>query len=332
MDFSKGITTSYHAAVIDPETWEDIERLEITGGSINRTDNDLRQNAQLTLTEYDGAVDRWIRIYMDAKQGDEIEHVPLFTGLATSPQRDYNAGVESITLQCYSVLKAAADVYLQKGYYVGKTAPGTASIRALLKATPAPVIIDGASEALADEIVAEANESNLTMTDKILKAINWDIQINGDGTVHIVPKQTEPAVAFSPENDTVGTSFTRGRDWFACPNVLRATSGDLTAVARDDDPRSELSTVTRGREVWASEDSVTLQDGETIAQYARRKLKELQERTETVQYTRRFVPGVNIGDIVRLNYKQLSGDYKVTAQTITLDASGSTQENVQRTI
>lgn len=84
--------------------------------------------------------------------------------------------------------------------------------------------------------------------------------------------------------------------------------------------------------MWASEDSVTLQDGETIAQYARRRLKELQERTETVQYTRRFLPEVNIGDIVRLNYPQLMGGYKVTSQAITLDASGSTQENAQRTV
>lgn len=332
MDFSKGITTSYYLTEVDPETWEDINRMEITGGSISRTDADLRQSAQLTLTEYDGTLERWVRVYMDAKQGDEIVHVPIFTGLATSPQRDYNAGVESITLQCYSVLKAAADVYLQKGYYVGTSAPGTSSIRALLRATPAPVIIDGESEALADEIIAEANESNLTMADKILKAIGWALQIAGDGTVYIAPPQTQPAAAFSPDNDVIETSFSRGRDWFACPNIMRATSGDLTAVARDDDPNSELSTQARGRAVWASEDSVTLQDGETIAQYARRRLKELQQRTETVQYTRRFIPGVNIGDIVRLNYTQLSGDYKVTAQTITLDASGSTQENAQRTL
>lgn len=332
MDFSKGITSSYYAAVVNPETWEDIDRLEIVSGSINRTNTDLRQTAQLTLTDYDGTLDRWIRIYMDAKQGSEVVHVPLFTGIATSPQRDYNAGVESVTLQCYSVLKAAADVFLQKGYYIGRTNSGTASIRALLRATPAPVIIDGESEALADEIIAESNESALTLTDKILTAIGWELQIAGDGTVYVVPKQTQPVSAFSPEKDVVGTSFTRGRDWFACPNVLRATSGDLTAVARDDDPSSELSTASRGREVWASEDSVTLQDGETIAQYARRRLKELQERTETVQYTRRFLPEVNIGDIVRLNYPQLMGGYKVTSQAITLDASGSTQENAQRTV
>lgn len=331
MDFSKGITTSYYAAIVDPETWEDIDRLEIVSGSINRTNTDLRQSATLTLREYDGELDRWIRIYMDAKQGAEVVHVPLFTGLATSPQREYAEGVENITLQCYSVLKAAADVFLQKGYYTNTNAPGTQHIRELLRATPAPTEIIGESEPLKDEIIAEGNESKLTMTDKILQAIGWELRIIGDGTIYITQPETRPASEFSPAYDVVGTSFQRGRDWFACPNVLRATSGDLTAVARDDDINSDLSTEARGREVWASEDSVTLQDGETIAQYARRKLKELQERTETLQYTRRFLPDINIGDIVRLNYEQVHGDYKVTSQAITLDASGSTSESAQRT-
>ena len=88
----------------------------------------------------------------------------------------------------------------------------------------------------------------------------------------------------------------------------------------------------RGRTIGAPEETgVTLENGESVAQYAKRRLKELQQRTETLQYTRRFIPGVNIGDTVRMNYADPQGDYKVTSQTITLDATGSTSESVQRT-
>lgn len=332
MDFSKGYTASFYAAIVDPDSWQDIDRVEIISGSVTRTATDLRQNADMTLREYDGQLDRWVRIYMDARQGDETQHIPLFTGLATSPQAEFSDGVETISTKCYSVLKAAADVFLQKGFYISRNTRGTTAIRELLKATPAPVIINGESEALQEEIVAEGNESNLTMTDKILTAIGWEMNIGGDGTIYINAPQQEIAATFSPDNDIVGTSFTRSRDWFSCPNVFRASAEDLTAVARDDDPDSPLSTVSRGREIWAEEDSTTLKDGETIAQYARRRLKELQALTEKAQYTRRFLPQVNIGSVVALNYSQIQGVYKVTNQSISLDASAPTQEDVARTL
>lgn len=332
MNFSKGYTAAFYAAIIDPETWEDIDRLEIVSGSINRTATDLRQSAELTLREYDGELDRWIRIYMDAKQGEDETRVPLFTGIATSPEETYNAGVRDVRIQCYSVLKAAADVFLQRGYYISRNRTAATAIRELLNATPAPIEITETTERLADEIIAESNESRLTMTDKVLKAASWTMKIGGDGTIYIGPEEPEPAAEFSPANDIIGTSFTQGRDWFACPNILRATSGDLTAVARDDDPDSPLSTVARGREIWADEDSVTLLDGQTIAQYARAKLKELQRRTEKISYTRRFQPALNIGDVVRINYTDIQGDYMIDSQAITLGAAGSTQETAQRTI
>lgn len=331
MEFSNGYTATFYAAVVDPGTWQDIDRLEIVSGSISRNENDIRQSADLTLRDYDGRLDRWIRIYMDAQQGETIVHVPLFTGLATSPEQSFAAGVTATRLQCYSVLKAAADIFLQRGFYISRNTTGTNAIKRLLASVPR-VDIDGTSEPLTEEIIAEGNESGLTMTDKILKAIGWQLNISGDGTVNIRQKPTEPAAILSPQNDVVGTSFTKGRDWFSCPNVFRATSGDLTAVARDDDPNSDLSTASRGREVWAEEDSVTLKDGESIAQYARRRLKELQERTETVNYTRRFLPEINVGDIVRLNYDDLKGDYRVTSQNITLGAAASTQEDAKRSI
>lgn len=332
MDYSKGMTRSYYAMTVDPETWADLDRIEIVSGSINRTDTDLRQNATITVREYDNTLERWIRIYMDAKQGQEVAHVPLFTGIATSPQSDFQDGVDTITLQCYSVLKAAADDPLMAGFYISTTGTGTDHIRELLELTPAPTVVRQASDRLTDEIIAEANESRVTLTDKILKVTDRKLQIDGDGTIYVVAPTEEPAAIFSPEYDVMETSFTKGRDWFSCPNFLRVTSGNLTAVARDDDPNSELSTVARGRTIGAPEETgVTLENGESVGQYAKRRLKELQQRTETLQYTRRFIPGVNIGDTVRMSYADPQGDYKVTSQTITLDATGSTSESVQRT-
>jgi hypothetical protein len=104
----------------------------------------------------------------------------------------------------------------------------------------------------------------------------------------------------------------------------------MVAVARDDDPESMLSTVSRGREVVKVETSVNLADDEGIAEYAERRLKELQATAESVEYDRWFVPSLNIGDKVEMGYDQIQGVYTITEQTIEL--GGLTSETVERSM
>ena len=266
------------------------------------------------------------------QQGNDRERVPLFTGLASSPNLNYNLGVQDQTLNCYSVLKSAEDVLLPRGWYAPKGENIETVINELFSVVPSPVVIADDIPNLDVTVVAENNENNLSLVDYILLSIDWQIQIGGDGTVYIYPRSDQPVDIFSAyDNDVIeASSFTVGRDWFACPNVISVTSGSNTAIYRDDDPDSDLSIVNRGREIWASEDNVALEEGQTLASYARDKLAELQTRTETVQYTRRFLPNVNQGDTVRINYAEIQGDYYVESQSINLTAGGQTSENVYR--
>lgn len=104
---------------------------------------------------------------------------------------------------------------------------------------------------LAESIVAEDGESNLSMADRILDAIGWRLRIDGDGTIRIMPAAADPVARLDPiSNDLLEPKIKITADWYNCPNVLIVVAGDVTAVARDDDPDSPLSTVSRGREVW----------------------------------------------------------------------------------
>lgn len=117
------------------------------------------------------------------------------------------------------------------------------------------------------------------MAKRIVEAIGWQIRIAGDGSIRIsAPPATESAKFDVFEGDAIEPALTHTYDWYSCPNCLRVVSGDSTAEARDDDPDSALSTVTRGREIWKQEKSVTLGDRETLAAYAQRRLKELSKR------------------------------------------------------
>lgn len=332
IDWSKGFVAKYQATIVDPRTWRDIETLDIISGSITYSNSGIRHSADISCRNFDHESERWIRIYLRASQNGESEQTPLFTGLASSPDYSYDGRVEESKLQCYSVLSTAEHIYLDLGWYVKAGTNGAVAIRDLLRdVTPAPIVIDGVSQTISQNIVAEENETNLTMVDKILEAINWRIYLEGDGTIHIAPFNQEPVAAFDHrENDILEKTISVDSNWDEIPNVFRAVGSGISSIARDENPNSRYSIPNRGREIWAQETNCKLNDGEKISDYAQRRLKELQEVSKNVDYTRRFRPGINIDDYIWLNYPQqkLTGLYRVDAQTLSIGYGGKVSEKV----
>ena len=337
MDWSKGYSARYYVTVVDPLSWRDGESLNITGGSIKKSDSDLIESADLNFVNYAETKEQYLRVWLDAKQENSSSHIPLFTGLATSPSRDINGHRITNTAQCYSVLKPAQDVLLQRGWYAPYDTNAVLLVKELLKVCAAPIIIEnGAETKLEQAIIAENNENNLSMAWKILSAIKWRIKIGGDGTITICEKadsNKEPSATFSSlTNDILEPTISIEYDWYECPNVFRAVMDNTFAVARDDDPDSPFSTDPncRGREVWAEETNCNLNENETIAQYAQRRLKELQKVSMNISYDRRFIPDIVVSDIVRLDYpaQKITGQFIITSQSIDLGYSARTSEEV----
>ena len=151
------------------------------------------------------------------------------------------------------------------------------------------------------------------------------------GEIIIEPVQKDPIVLFnSLDNDVIELSLNVSYDWYSCPNVYRAVSGDTVAVARDDDPDSKFSTVNRGREIWVEDTDCYLNEEETIADYAKRRLKEEQQVSYTMSYKRRFDPDVTVGDIATINYPEqdIFGNFLITSQDIELNYGAKTSEEV----
>ena len=330
MDYTRGYKASFYAMLLDPVTWLEIERIELISGSISRSNGGLEQTASLTVRDFDQTQEHWIRVYMDATQEADVDHVALFTGLVSAPKENVEGSVATHELECYSVLEPL-DVPLLLGEYIPYGMNAGTAIKRLLKPTPAPVDIAPGAPALEDYIVAEENETNVTMIQKVLDTIGWQMVIEGDGTIEVRPRPETVAASFSAIGmDVIEKTLSKTRDWFKTPNVFRATSGDMVAVARDDDPESPLSTVSRGREVTSEETDVTLTSDEGLAEYAKRKLKEEQQIVESADYTRRFIPGVMVGDRVDINYDHLQGEYEVISQNISLTYNAQTEEQVER--
>lgn len=332
MDWTKGFSASYYMTLVDPATWRDVQRVEITGGNISRSGSGLRESADVTCRGFDPDREHWVRIYLDAAQEGDVAHVPLFTGLTSVPEREIDGERVTYPVTCYSVLKPAEDMLLQRGWFAPSGFNGAEVAAELLSVTPAPVAVEPGAPTLSQSIIAEDGENRLTMANKVLAAINWRLQISGDGSITVCPPASEISGTFGQDRDVIEPQVQLRADWFSCPNVFRAISGGVTAVARDDSEDSMLSTVTRGREIWREESDCDLNSGEGLAQYAQRRLRELQAVAYSVRYVRRFDPQILVGDLVRLHYpgQGLTDDYTVIAQDIELGYGARTSEEVQR--
>lgn len=333
MDWSKGYSASYHMTVVDKTTWRDMRVISITDGKIKKETSNLMESADVTCLNYPRNVEQWVRVWLDAKQKDTSEHIALFTGLAVSPDRDINGLIETNQVECYSVLKPADDVLLERGWYAPEGFKGSALVKQLLSVGPAPIVEEEFSPSLKSSIIAENGETHLSMAHKVLQAINWRLKIDGDGTINICSKPISSIATFdSMDMDIIESKLKLSYDWYDCPNVFRAIEDDLIGIARDDSEESFLSTVNRGREIWEEEINCNLNDGETVAEYALRKLKEKQQKEMAVDYSRRFVPGICPTDIINLHLpaQQISGNFVIESQSIDLGYGARVSEEVTK--
>lgn len=336
MDWSRGFTSSFYATFIDPDSWGDRERFEITGGSVRKSDDSLKQSASINCVNYQNFDEQWIRIWMDCSQEGGGAHEPIFTGLAMNPSKNFHGRYETNSLTCYSVLKPVDDVLLPKGWYIYEGADVKENILDLLKPTKAPIIFDEEPTWLTQTLIAEQGETNLSMVEWILTVIGWRMMPDGYGRIHISPQDIDDngdvvkiASSFhTTDNDILEMDLSVENDWFGSPNVFRAISGDVMAIAKDEDESSPYSIPSRGREIWMEESDCVLDSEDTLADYAARRLREEQSCTYKISYTRRYEPDVNVYDVVQIHYPEIAVDglFLITSQTIELGKSAVTSE------
>lgn len=333
MDWSRGYTAKYYMTILDKKTMRDIKRVELKGGSVKRTLDNLRQSADLDCDGFDIQGEEYIRVWLDAEQQGGFGHTPLFTGLAMAPNNEYEGYKKSNTLECYSVLKIAEDMLLPRGWYAPVDSNGIVLVRELLGVIGVPIHVpdDVEINPLPSAIVSETKENRLSMSDKILNAMDWGLRLNGDGSIDLAPITYDVKLRIdSVANDIIENQISITYDWYNAPNVFRCFMDMSYAEAKDEDPDSPLSIQNRGREVWYEEDNVVLGTLETLGEYATRRLKELQRASLDISYTRRYWPNIFPGDVITINYPRcgVSGNFIITEQNISLGGGARTSEEV----
>lgn len=333
MNWGQSYSASWRVFRVNRDTWEDAEVIRnVDSASIARTaDGDLLESGEFTITGELGP--DYYRLVMTAEQGGDIERVDVATLLFDVNEGEFNYNRTSQTAEGYSVLYPASRTVIIAGEYAPAGVDGAEYAAALLQdAINAPVQVEG-SFTLNDNVVHEIGSSVIEAVWAVLEAGDFVIQIDGRGIVHIRPKPTEPALILDSSNLKLLNPGIRYTTTISeIPNRYIAIDDAVRAVAVNDDPRSTVSTVSRGYIVDYVDESPVPINGETMGAYVQRKLKELSVMKDEREYTREYSPDVLLYAMIRASIDGLQGDLRVKSQNLTCGAGITVTEKAIREV
>lgn len=331
MNWARSYSSTWRVFRVNQDTWADAQALAgVDSVSVTRTaDGSLLESGSIDLT---GDIDPgYYRIVMTADQGGELARVDVATMLCIANGGEYDYGVRTHKADGYSVLYPASVTAITAGGYAPAGVNGAEYAGDLLEeAINAPVEVEG-NFTLNNPIVHEVGSSVLEAAWAVLEAGGYVIQIDGRGVVHIRPKPTDPSLILDTQSEGImvnGTSFTA--DESEIPNRYIVIDEATIAIAENNDPESRVSTVSRGYKVDEVDTSPTPVDGETLSEYAERRLHEMSMLKEEQSYTREYAEGVNLYSVVRASLDALEGDFRVTSQTVSCENGITVAEKVEK--
>lgn len=323
IDWTQAYTASWRLVKVNQETWKSGDEVpNVSAVSMSRDCTDdcpLLESASITLESDKEDFDAgYYRVEVLFEQNAVLERQAIMTMLCESVDGDRDKAYIQLNVDGLSVLQPASERHLLAGTYVQKGVNGAEKAASYLrKCIAAPVVVEG-SFTLDDYIVLDADSSYINAAWTILNAADWCMQIQGDGTVVIRKKPTEPSLSLDDARASIlspATTFSLAAD--SVPNLYIAVDGDEEAEAVNDDPESRLSTVTRGRIVDEIDRSPVKVDGESLRSYAERKLEEKSTIVKTYGYTREWWPDVYPFSIVRGSVpdRGMTDDMRVLSQS-----------------
>lgn len=331
MDWSRAYTARWRVRRVDPGTWECVEEVDgITAAAVTRGDGDEQESGsfELSLLPTEALDEGWVRIEAVVEQGGGSEVFDVATLRLTDGNATYMRGMRQVTAGGVSVLHPASARVMRGGEYAPRGADGAAWVADLLASCiDAPVSAAGSFQ-LSDHVVFKSGQTYLIAARQVLAAAGWRLRIDGRGEVTVCPPADESSLEVTPSN--VSDGITMGAQLSDVPNVYVAIEGAVVATATNADPASATSTTSRGYAVERVDTSPKRIDGESLQDYAERKLDDARiAAVRTYSWTRDFAPDVVAGDLVHVVVPSadLDATLRVTSQTITCGRGMTVQES-----
>ena len=321
MGYESGYAATWLVRRIDPATWTPVDVLEgVRSATVQKSVNDgsapLLESGKMEVTG--GFEEGYYRIEMLPSVG---EMVKVATLLFCPDGRKWSHRAWSGKASGRSVLAPASERMCKPNDYAPTGVDGAQWCADRLRADiAAPVRVEG-SFRLGDYVNFQTSDSHLDSIWKVLDSVGWCMQISGDGTVTIRELPTEPALVINAASlGMLMPEFDASLPIESVPNSLTVYADGKSETWVNRDQSSPTSTQARnGRVIEAkSEEDPTRREGESLLQYAKRRLAELADVYETIDVEREWADGVMPYSIVRSNMPEsgITGDFRVMSQKL----------------
>ena len=266
--------------------------------------------------------------------------------IVTTSEEMGGTGGERMNIEAYSVLYLAQRSKLEGVYTIPAGTNYISAIQTLL-------LESGITEYVAEEtslVMAtdrqdwEEGTPRLEVINELLAEINYNSAWPDlDGRVHLM-KYTPPSNANikhtyrAGEYSVLTPEYKASTDLFGKPNVFKCICDNpdleapLVAVAVNDDPNSQFSTVTLGARVLHMERVDNVPDLETLQERADNLRIQSLQTTQEVEFTTALMPGHETYDTVALDNGEITGIYTETEWRATMDATGLMVHRAKRVI
>lgn len=340
MDFESGYISEFTVSKVDPSTWANQTTLEgLVSVTINKDCTDeipMLETANITLdrTGAESFEKGWYRIEMLATQGAgerDRTRYPLATVYLEPSSGSFDKGIETLSIDGYSVLKPLSDRLIFPGEYVPKDSKGLDYLTQMLdKTTPAPVNVEG-SFYLNDYYVFDPGTSYLKALWDILNSAGWCLQVDGTGAITI--KEVPKVPKFNLDREALGVlipGIDYSLDLSSVPNRYLAVGSSGAAMVVNNDPNSPVSYANKGWYVDVFDSDPMPMNGESLNSYAKRQLIRESTVMRTWTYTREFVPDLRPFDLIYGSLPEygFDGNLRVLTQRLTCTRGITVTEKV----
>lgn len=330
MNWAKPYNASYRLYGVSRDTWSDAwsggtTLKEVSAASVEcDLSKDLLQSGSVTIDLHPGEVFErgYYRLVMVTEQMGGHERFDVSTLYYTTSTRNTLKGLVTMPLVGRSVLYPASRRKMIAGSYAPMGVDGAAYAAELLSACIlAPVTVHGGFT-LDQHVVHEVGTTYLEAASDVLAIGGFCIRIDGHGNVTIQESPSQPDESLGFVADIIQPSTNDTLDTSAIHNRYTAIDGSQTVTVTNDDPDSEVSTVSRGYYDDEVDTSPQRINGETLTHYATRKLAEQSIARRTYTYSREYVDGLSVGDIIPITINGDAVTLRSERQGLSCTASG----------
>lgn len=326
-DWSASMQQTFEYYIVDPGTWKDVRKIDnVKSCTINRElDTETLGSATFEVTESLGEC--YIRVYLITIQNGITEKHPLGTFLVQTPSSSFNGKIRNVSMDAYTPLLELKENPPPLGYALFKGANIMEEAYKLTNSyVRAPVVKPNSSETLKADFIANTDDTWMTFVTDLIANANHTFMLDELGRVLFSPKRDtaslQPVWTYDDGNSSILLpEISMDHDLYGIPNIVEViyTNGNeyIHKIARNDDPNSPISTVSRGREIVHRVTDPDVMGNPTeayIQEYATNLLKELSTLEYTISYSHGYCPA-RLGDCVRLDYTR-SGIVDIKAKVI----------------